>query len=72
MPKLLQALFVYYLLDGVAKREIKKIFELLKNYFRCSKSLNALYHQFYHRWQFEGVSVFPHANGVYRTNTRPG
>lgn len=68
MSKLEQALFLYDLLDGEAKREIKfspaadrndpqKIFEILKNNFRCSKSLNALYRQFYHRRQFESESV---------------
>lgn len=68
MPKLEQALFVYDLLDGEAKREIKfsptadrndpeRIFEILKSNFKCSKSVNALYRQFYHRRQFESESV---------------
>ncbi|KAL2085708.1 hypothetical protein ACEWY4_019028 [Coilia grayii] len=68
MPRLEQALFVYDLLDGEAKREIKfspaadrndpqKIFEILKQNFSCSKSVNALYRQFYQRRQFESESV---------------
>ena len=68
MSKLEQALFLYDVLDGEAKREIKfspaadrndpqRIFTILKNNFRCSKSLNALYRQFYHRRQFESESV---------------
>ena len=68
MSKLEQALFLYDLLDGEAKREIKfspaadrndpqKMFAILKNNFRCSKSLNALHRQFYHRRQFESESV---------------
>lgn len=63
-----QALFVYDLLDGEAKREVKfsplvdrndpeKIFAILKENFRCSKSLNTLYRQFYHRRQQESESV---------------
>lgn len=68
MSKLEQALFVYDLLDGEAKREIKfspavdrndpeRIFDILKSNFRCSKSVNALYRQFYHRRQLESESV---------------
>lgn len=67
-PPLDKALFVYDLLDGEAKREVKfspsadrndpeKIFTILKENFRCSKTLNTLYRQFYHRRQQESESV---------------
>ena len=73
MPLLEQALYLYDLLDGEAKREIKfspdrnnpeLIFDVLKKMFRCSKSRNTLYRQFYHRRQLESESVREYSHAL--------
>lgn len=74
MSRAEQALFLYDLLDGEAKNEIKfrpyaersdpdKILAVLTDIFGCSKSFISLQKQFFQRKQLEGESIreFSHA-----------
>lgn len=64
-----KTLFVFDLLDGEAKAEVKfrptgerddadKIFDILLEAYGCSQSYITLQQQFFQRWQLEGERIF--------------